>query len=45
MTRTYVEVSLQDGDGEGQDVIAKLHTPKSIGLKLGDYIPTPEGMF
>ena len=43
MTRTYVEVSLQVG--EGKDVIAKLHTPKSIGLKLGKYIPAPEGMF
>ena len=43
MTKTYVEVSFQYG--EGKDVIAKLHTPKSIGLKLGDYIPTPEGMF
>ena len=43
MTRTYVEVNLQVD--EGQDVIAKLHTPKSIGLKLGNYIPTPEGIF
>ena len=44
MTRTYVEVSLQDGDGEGNDVIVKLHTPKSIGLSLGGFI-FPEELF
>lgn len=42
MTRTYVELSIQTEDGV---INGKLHTPKSIGLKLGDFIPAPEGMF
>ena len=42
MTKTYVEVSFQYG--EGKDVIAKLHTPKSIGLKLGGFIEVPEAV-
>ena len=42
MTKTYVEVSFQYG--EGKDVIAKLHTPISIGLKLGGFIEVPEAV-
>ena len=42
MTRTYVELSIQTEDGV---INGKMHTPKSIGLKLGDFIPAPEGMF
>ena len=35
MTRTYVELSIQTEDGV---INGKLHTPKSIGLRLGGFI-------
>ena len=38
MTRTYVELSIQTEDGV---INGKLHTPKSIGLRLGGFIEFP----
>ena len=39
MTRTYVELSFQSP--EGGVINGKLHTPKSIGLRLGGFIEFP----
>ncbi|MGN0190900.1 MAG: hypothetical protein ACI39U_04525 [Candidatus Cryptobacteroides sp.] len=40
MTRTFVEMTSKDDDGE--TITVKLYTPKSLGLKLGDFIAIPD---
>ena len=39
MTKTFVELTSTEG---GETLTVKLHTPKSLGLKLGDYIAIPD---
>lgn len=39
MTKTFVELTSID---DGKTVTVKLHTPKSLGLKLGDFIAIPD---
>lgn len=39
MTKTFVELTTTDRD---ETLTVKLHTPKSLGLKLGDFIAIPD---